>query len=109
MSEKEPGEPEEAGEGADPASELAEELAESVPEEEEEGQIFELSPEKAEKLRQSVARIQEVLSPKVDFKPPDGLGKSAFLKNYEDIARLGRFTLPETTFKNLTGISLNRA
>jgi len=104
VNEEEREKPEEGGEGGDPASELAEELAKPAPEEEEEGQTFELSPEQAEKLR-TMTRIQEVLSPKLHFKLPDGLGKSAFLKSYEDIAKLGRFTLPETTFKNLTGIS----
>ena len=74
MSEEEREKPEEGGEGGDPASELAEELSKPVPEEEEEGQTFELSPEQAEKLR-PMARIQEVLSPKLDFKPLDVLGK----------------------------------
>lgn len=103
MSEEEREKPEEGGEGGDPASELAEELSKPVPEEEEEGQTFELSPEQAEKLR-LMARIQEVLSPKLDFKPLDVLGKSAFLRNYADIAKLGRFILPQATF-NLSGIS----
>ena len=103
MSEEEREKPEEGGEGGDPASELAEELSKPVPEEEEEGQTFELSPEQAEKLR-PMARIQEVLSPKLDFKPLDVLGKSAFLRNYADIAKLGRFILPQATF-NLSGIS----
>ena len=99
MSEEEREKPEEGGEGGDPASELAEELSKPVPEEEEEGQTFELSPEQAEKLR-LMARIQEVLSPKL----VDVLGKSAFLRNYADIAKLGRFILPQATF-NLSGIS----
>jgi len=99
VSEEEREKPEEGGEGGDPASELAEELSKPVPEEEEEGQTFELSPEQAEKLR-LMARIQEVLSPKL----VDVLGKSAFLRNYADIAKLGRFILPQATF-NLTGIS----
>jgi hypothetical protein len=103
VSDEEREKPEEGGEGGDPASELAEELSKPVPEEEEEGQTFELSPEQAEKLR-PMARIQEVLSPKLDFKPLDVLGKSAFLRNYADIAKLGRFILPQATF-NLTGIS----
>lgn len=95
--------PEEGGGGGDPTSELAEELSKPVPEEEEECQTFELSPEQAEKLR-PMARIQAVLSPKLDFKPLDVLGKSAFLRNYADIAKLGRFILPQATF-NVTGIS----
>jgi len=99
VSEEEREKPEEGGEGGDPASELAEELSKPVPEEEEEGQTFELSPEQAEKLR-LMARIQEVLSPKL----VDVLGKSAFLRNYADIAKLGRFILPQATF-NLSGIS----
>jgi hypothetical protein len=51
-----------------------------------------------------MARIHEVLSPKPDFKPLDGLGKSTFFSNFGNIAKQERFILPQATV-NLTGIS----
>lgn len=105
MTAEERYEPEEALEEPGPLSDLTGELSKPVPEEDEEGKSFELSPEEAEKLRQTMAKLQATMNPRIGLKLPDLLGKSSFLKNYESIAKMGRFTLPESTMKNFTAIS----
>ena len=105
MTKEERAKPEEADEEPNSLSELAEELSKPVPEEDEEGQTFELSPGEAEKLRRSMARLQSTINPRIGFKFSDVLGKSSFLKNYENVTKMGRFTLPESTMKNFVAIS----
>jgi hypothetical protein len=76
-----------------------------VPDDDEDGQTFDLTPEEVESLRRTMARLQATMNPRIGFKLPGVLGRSSFLKNYESMAKLGRFALPEGTMKNFSAIS----
>lgn len=103
MSE-ERGEPEKADEGAESTPEFEEELR-KPPAEAEDDEPFELSPEDREKLGRMAANLQDALNPELHFKLADVVGNSVLSKINSRAAGLGRFTPPESTLKNLTGIS----
>jgi hypothetical protein len=75
------------------------------PDEPDDGERHELTPEEREKLRRLAESMQGISMPKFDFKIPNIVDTSAFSKLAADAARLSSFALPESTLKNFSALA----
>lgn len=76
------------------------------PDEPKEGDHRELSLDGREKLRTVLPNLRGISMPRFDFKVPGIGGTSAFAKLAADAAKLSSFSVPESTRKYLTGVSV---
>ena len=72
------------------------------PDEPNEGERRELTPEEREKLRRLAKSLQGISMPKFDFNIPNIVDRSAFAKVAADAAKLSSFALPESTLKTFS-------
>lgn len=79
------------------------------PDEPDDGERRELTPEEREKLRRLAESLQGISMPKFDFKIPDIVDTSAFAKLAADAAKLSSFALPESTLKSFSALAAQRS
>jgi hypothetical protein len=75
------------------------------PDEPDDGERRELTPEEREKLRRLSGSLQGISMSKFDFKIPNIVDTSAFAKVAADAAKLSSFALPESTLESFSTLA----
>jgi hypothetical protein len=83
-------------------------IGKASPDEPDDGQRRELTPEEREKLRRLAASLQRISMPRFDFKIPNIVDTSAFASLATDAAKLSLFALPESTLKSFSALADQR-
>jgi hypothetical protein len=79
------------------------------PDEPDDGERREVTPEEREKLRRLAESLQGISMPKFDFKIPNIVDTSAFAKVAADAVRLSSFALPESTLKSFSALAAQQS
>jgi hypothetical protein len=79
------------------------------PDEPDDGESRELTPEEREKLRRLAGSLQGVSMSKFDFKIPKVVDTSAFAKVAADAAKLSSFALPESTLRSFSALAAQQS
>ncbi len=79
------------------------------PDEPDDGESRELTPEEREKLRRLAGSLQGISMSKFDFKIPNVVDTSAFAKVAADAAKLSSFALPESTLRSFSALAAQQS
>jgi len=79
------------------------------PDEPDDGERRELTPEEREKLRRLAGSLQGISMSKFDFKIPNIVDTSAFVKVAADAAKLSSLALPESTLKSFSALAAQQS
>ena len=79
------------------------------PDEPDDGEHRELTPEEREKLRRLATSLQGISMPEFNFKIPNIVGTSAFAKVAADAANLSSFALPKSTLAGFAALATQQA
>ena len=79
------------------------------PDEPDDSERRELTPEEREKVRHLAESLQGISMPKLDFKIPNSLDTSAFAKVAAGAVRLSSFALPESTLKSISALAAQQS
>jgi hypothetical protein len=79
------------------------------PDEPDDGERCELTPEQREKLRRLAGSLQGISMSKFDVKIPNIVDTRAFAKVAADAAKLSSFALPESTLKSFSALAAQQS
>lgn len=79
------------------------------PDEPDDGERRELTPEEREKLRRLAASLQDISMPKFDFEIPNIVDTGAFAQLAADAAKLSSFAIPESTLTSFAAVAAQRS